>query len=83
MIEIWIMYQIHYNWNKRETAHIGNNGFFSCMNTQVNAEVDITMVFTWVRMRKKKHFISNTANFFCFKSNVSNLYNNDAIIYKK
>jgi hypothetical protein len=31
---------------------------------------------------EKKPVISNTGNFFCFDSNVSNLYNNDVIIYK-
>ena len=31
---------------------------------------------------KKKPVISNTDNFFCFNSNVSNLNNNDLIIYK-
>jgi hypothetical protein len=40
-------------------------------------------VCTWVRMRKKKPVISNTGNFFCFNGTVSNLYNNDVIIYKK
>jgi hypothetical protein len=33
-------------------------------------------------MRKKKPVISNTGNFFYFNSNVSNLYNNDVIIYQ-
>jgi len=44
------------------------------MSTPVKAEV---------RMQKKKPVISNTANFFCFNSNVSNLYNNDVLIIKK
>jgi hypothetical protein len=35
------------------------------------------------RMRKKKPVISSTSNVFCFNSNVSNLYNNDVIIYLK
>ena len=34
-------------------------------------------------MRKKKPLISNMGNFFCFNSNVSNLYNNDVTICKK
>jgi len=34
------------------------------------------------RVRKKKSVITNTGNCFCFNSNVSNLYNNDVIIYK-
>jgi hypothetical protein len=34
------------------------------------------------RIRKKKSVITNTGNCFCFNSNVSNLYNNDVIIYK-
>jgi hypothetical protein len=37
--------------------------------------LDITIFFSWVRMRQKKPLISNTGNFFCFNSNVSNLYN--------
>ena len=30
----------------------------------------------------KRNLLSNTGNFFCFNSSVSNLYNNDVIIYK-
>ena len=33
-------------------------------------------------MRKKKPIISNKGYFFCFNNNVSNLYNNDAMIHK-
>jgi hypothetical protein len=32
---------------------------------------------------KRNPLVSNTDNFFCFNSNVYNLYNNDSIIYKK
>ena len=34
-------------------------------------------------MWKKKPVIFKTGNVFCFKSNVSIVYNNDVIIYKK
>jgi hypothetical protein len=76
---------LHYYWNKR-SGQYWNNGFifrhkYSC---QVKVEVRSTKlkVFTWVQMRKKKPVISNTGNLFCFNSYVSNLYNNDVIIYK-
>ena len=38
-----------------------------------------TKAVTRVRMRKKKPVISNTDNFFCFNSHVSNLYNNSVV----
>ena len=51
-------------------------GLFFRMSTQVKA-------FTSARIGEKKRIISNRGNFFCFNSTVSNLYNTDAIIYKK
>ena len=54
-------------------------GFFFCMSTQVKAKVRSTKAVTWIRMRKKKPVISNTGKFFCFNSNVSNLYNNSVV----
>ena len=57
-------------------------GFIFHMSTRVKAEVRITKAFTCLRMRKKKPVISNIGHLFCFNSNVSNLYNNDAIIHK-
>ena len=53
------------------------------MSTQVKAEMGRTIAFTSSRIGEKKRIISNRGNFFCFNSTVSNLYNTDAIIYKK
>jgi hypothetical protein len=57
-------------------------GFFFWLSTQVKDEMQGTDAFTWVQMQKKKPVISNTDRFFCFNSIVSNLYNNDVLIYK-
>ena len=56
----------------KEAAILYVTVVFFRMNTQVKVEV---------RMRKKT-VLSNTDDFFCFNSNVSNLYKNDVIIYK-
>ena len=53
------------------------------MSTQVKALFVTNIGLYRVRMLKKKPVIFNTGYFFCFKSNVSNLYNNDVIIHKK
>ena len=49
--------------------------FFFRLSSNVKAEVRSTKSFTWVR--KKKPVIANI-----FNSNVSNLYNDDVIIYR-
>ena len=60
--------------------------------TGLNYEINSTLVFIYVKYtcavhlstnEGKKSVISNTGSFFCFNSTVSNLYNTDAIIYKK
>ena len=58
----------------KEAARILDiTGFFFRMNTPVKALV--------VRMRKKSLY-SIRVTPFCFNSNVSNLYNNDVMIYR-
>jgi hypothetical protein len=64
---------------KKEEPVLDKTGFFFCIRTPVKDEVRIN---TRVRIRKMKPVLSNTGNLFCFNSNVSNLYIEDAIIYK-
>ena len=64
MFKYEIMYQIQYYWNKK-AARIEYNVFFNGYGLQQSTNAE------------NKPVISNTGNFFCSHSNVSNLYNND------
>ena len=79
---VLIMYKIQYLLKQKKRPVLDITGFVFRMSIQVKVEVRSTKTFTLVPLRKKNPVRSNMVSFFCINSNVSNLYNNDAIIYK-